>query len=380
MKFFCTKVLLAVSWTTAAAFITPPRPSSTSFINTQRSTTTSLSESALIIQNKGGGHGELGYQIAKLLDADSRITNITLLQDVNADYDKEPFKSYPTDLPNVVVNSIPFEEWIDEFTMQNMLGGGESKWDYIFDNCSKSPTGAHKAFVDCAAKWGTVKLYCYVSSAGMYQPTDSTEFPMAEDTTPIKETAGQHRFDEYVVEKGLPLVSFRPQYIYGPKSNKHSYLDFFFDKLVEGEPIPIPGDGSQLVSLTCSEDVASLLVSPMSKGDPKVEEAATTQRYFNCGTDQLVSYKDVACLCAEVAGIAPSDVQIESTGTEKSDDFPFRATNFYVAPDKAKSTLGWEGPKHTLKEDLVWYYEDYKVRKKPAVVGVNGDDAVVNGV
>mmetsp|Transcript_27000 Transcript_27000/g.41423 ORF Transcript_27000/g.41423 Transcript_27000/m.41423 type:complete len:373 (-) Transcript_27000:136-1254(-) len=372
MKILDIVVLGGLSLTTTTAFI----PASTSFVNTQRPSTR-LSESALIIQNKGGGHGELGYQIAKLLDADSRITNITLLQDVDADFDKEPFKSYPSDLPNVVVNSVPFEEWIDEFTMQNMLGGASCQWEYIFDNCSKNPTGAHKAFVDCAAKWGTVKLYCYVSSAGMYQPSSTTEFPMAEDTTPIKETAGQHLFDEYVVEKGLPLVSFRPQYIYGPKSNKHTYLDYFFDKLVNGEPIPIPGDGSQLVSLTCSEDVASLLVSPM--GGDATEEAATSQRYFNCGTDQLVSYKDVAYMCAEVAGI--TDVQIESTGTEKSDGFPFRATNFYVAPTKAKSILGWEGSKHTLKEDLVWYYEDYKVRKKPAVVSsVNGDDTIVNGV
>ncbi len=38
-------------------------------------------------------------------------------------------------------------------------------------------------------------------------------------------------FDNYAVEIGLPLVSFRPQYIYGPKSNKYDYIDWYFDRL-----------------------------------------------------------------------------------------------------------------------------------------------------
>lgn len=37
-------------------------------------------------------------------------------------------------------------------------------------------------------------------------------------------------------------------------------------------------------------------------------------------------------------------------------------TDFYVSPDTAKAELGWEGPKHSLKDDLSWYYEGYKAR------------------
>ena len=117
----------------------------------------------------------------------------------------------------------------------------------------------------------------------------------------------------------------------------------------------MPGDGSQLVSLTNSKDVAALLASVLDQ-----EEEAIAQRYFNCGTDQLVSYKEVAELCGKAAGVA--DVKIESTGDEKR-DFPFRATNFYVAPDMAKEKLGWEGAKSKLGDDIAWYYEGYKERK-----------------
>jgi len=71
--------------------------------------------------------------------------------------------------------------------------------------------------------------------------------------------AGQAMLESYAVDIGLPLVSFRPQYIYGPKSNKHDYIDWYFDRLVRELPLPIPGDGHQKVSLTHSEDVASLV-------------------------------------------------------------------------------------------------------------------------
>jgi nucleoside-diphosphate-sugar epimerase len=188
----------------------------------------------------------------------------------------------------------------------------------------------------------------------MYTPAEGGTFPMPE-TTPVKESSGQFEFEQYVLEKGLPLVSFRPQYIYGEKANKHDYLDYYFEYLLKDSPVPIPGDGSQLVSMTNSKDVASLIASVVGN-----EEAAIEQRYFNCGTDQLVSYKEVADLCAKAAGI--SSAETESTGSEKG-DFPFRATNFYVAPDMAKKKLNWTGAKNQLKEDLVWYYENYKERK-----------------
>lgn len=54
----------------------------------------------------------------------------------------------------------------------------------------------------------------------------------------------------------------RPQYIYGPLTNKRDYLDFFFDRVVHGlDFVPLPLHGDQLVALTHAEDVASMLAS-----------------------------------------------------------------------------------------------------------------------
>jgi len=136
--------------------------------------------------------------------------------------------------------------------------------------------------------------------------------------------------------------------------------DYFFDRLVRGLPIPIPGDGTQKVSLTHSEDVAALLASPLNN-----EPAAVAQRFFNCGTDLLVSYDEVAQLCAKVAGIKDFDVEHFDAELYGKGAFPFRPTNFYVAPDMAKEKLGWEGAKHKLEDDLVAYYANYVERGGP---------------
>jgi nucleoside-diphosphate-sugar epimerase len=201
----------------------------------------------------------------------------------------------------------------------------------------------------------------------MYQPDDSTTFPMDEATTPIKESAGQNQMDKYIAEDcGLPLVSFRPQYIYGENSNKHDYIDWFFDRLLSKDNVPllIPSPGTQKVSLTNSEDVAALLTAPLGN-----EAAAVEQRYFNCGTDKIVTYDEVAYLCAEAAGIAKEDVAIEHYSGDDfgKAKFPFRLTDFYVAPDTAKEKLGYPGASKDLKDDIAWYYENYKSRDRSKV-------------
>ena len=319
-----------------------------------------------------------GFQLAKKLATHSKIDAITILQDDACSDSKEPFKSYGTDLPDcvTVVKASLGDESVDEATMQSWLGEGAS-FEYIYDNNSKGPVGAGKAICDCAKSWGC-NLYTYVSSAGMYQPDDSTTFPMDEATTPIKESAGQAQQDAYAVELGLPLVSFRPQYIYGEKANKYDYIDWYFDRLVRGAALPIPEPGTQKVSLTNSEDVAALLTAPLEN-----EEAAVAQRFFNCGTDKLYTYDEVAYLCAEAAGIPKDDVKIEhydgdAFGKAK---FPFRLTDFYVAPDMAKEKLGYPGAANDLTGDLTWYYKGYVARGGPGKeVDLSKDEEILSKV
>ena len=51
-----------------------------------------MADSALIIQNKGGGHGEIGYHLAKALAA--KDLDVTIDQDASATKEALPFKLY----------------------------------------------------------------------------------------------------------------------------------------------------------------------------------------------------------------------------------------------------------------------------------------------
>lgn len=158
-----------------------------------------------------------------------KIDSITILQDEGYDAEAEPFKSYGTDIPEVDFVRAPLgDDAISKETLKGILDG--KSYDYIWDNWSKKPEGASKALCEAAKDWD-VKLFTYVSSAGMYKTDDNTVFPMAE-TTPIKDTAGQALFENFLAQCNLPMVSFRPQYIYGPKANKYDYIDWYFDRLV----------------------------------------------------------------------------------------------------------------------------------------------------
>ena len=48
----------------------------------------------LIVQNKGGGHGELGYQLLNEFQKMGNSASVTLLQDDSCDINKTPFNSY----------------------------------------------------------------------------------------------------------------------------------------------------------------------------------------------------------------------------------------------------------------------------------------------
>ena len=296
---------------------------------------------ALIIQNKGGGHGELGFQLAKVLKEEKGLEVLMVHDGGPEPRSGEPFDSYDEAGLDVVWTNLGSSGAVQEAV------AGRGPFEFVIDNWSKD-TDMAKPVADLSKEWN-VENYIFVSSAGMYKGASQ---PMKE-TDEVKET-GQRAVEELLAAEGLPWTSFRPQYIYGPKTNKRDYIDWFFDRVVRDLPLPIPNGGDQLVSLTNSVDVAKLLAAA-------VGNAAAVGEAFNCATDDAVSYDDLAAKVAAVCGkdggaqcehYAPADFDVPKGF------FPFRDTEFYVDTSKARSVLGWS-PACRLDEDLEWYYQDY---------------------
>lgn len=303
---------------------------------------------SLILQNAGGGHGEIGYHLATEL-VGKGCTKVVLLQDA-AHKQIEPFVSYPSLPATVTVETHPFD---DTLTAEKITSLAASV-DYVFDNVSKDPSKApYSAFLEYAKSLPALKTYAFVSSAGMYTPLTAENIPLT-TSTPTKETA-QRKFEEAAAAASLPLVAFRPQYIYGPKASKNEYLDWFFDRIVAGKPLLIPGDGTQKISLTDCRDVAGMIASVCDS-----YFAAPT--VFNCGAvDVSLSYNDVAELCAKTCGKTAEIKNFVFLGDKGS--WPFRPTPFFVEGSAAVDMLGWDGGR-SLEGEIESYWENYGSRDK----------------
>eukprot|EP00444_Apocalathium_aciculiferum_P008529 CAMPEP_0183402152 /NCGR_PEP_ID=MMETSP0370-20130417/13711_1 /TAXON_ID=268820 /ORGANISM="Peridinium aciculiferum, Strain PAER-2" /LENGTH=412 /DNA_ID=CAMNT_0025583691 /DNA_START=60 /DNA_END=1298 /DNA_ORIENTATION=+ len=324
---------------------------------------------ALIVQNKGGGHGELGYHLALKLAKDKGL-KVTMINDSAAKKSKPPFNSY-ADLEAAGVE-VKWAALAEEGALASAMEG-VGPCDYVFDNQNVCTKDVQKA----VAVWSP-KAYAYVSSGGMYKPVKAG--PLLE-TGDVKEDNEQLSLEKSAADAGLAWSAFRPQYIYGPKTNKPEYLDWFLDRITRGAPILVPGDGSGFTTLTNAEDAASMLASVVGK------EAEAKGQVFNCASDVLVSHIEVVDLCAKAAGKDAAEVRktvvyydpaaLKGKELPKGGKFPFRETSFGVSADKAKSVLGWT-PTHKLEEDMVLYVADYKrLGKDQGDIERSWDEAVL---
>jgi hypothetical protein len=309
-----------------------------------------MAKKLLLIQNKGGGHGEIGYQLCKALMADKDV-DITMVQDDAAKMDELPFSLYgELEAQGVkIVSSSLADRSLD-------AGGiGPQSFDYVVDNWSKSEDDFN--FVKgLLTEPAVLQQYLFVSSAGMYAPSEGVQPHL--ETDAVKADNGPRTVELACEASGLPYTFMRPQYIYGPAMHKR-YLDYFLGRAARNLPIPLPMSGEQLVCLTHSEDVADLIC--LAIGHP-----AATNQVFNCGSDRFVGYKVLGDLAHQAQGSAPEAARYmyyepkDFDAWGKSDpSFPFPRETYVTSVDKAKKVLGWAGPKRTVTEDMHWLTRDY---------------------
>jgi len=330
-----------------------------------------LAAGALIIQNKGGGHGEIGYHLALKLAREKGLS-VTMIQDSACKQDKPPFNCY-NDLAAAGVN----------IKVADLSGGGLAAamqgvppCEYVFDNQNICPKD-----VQAAIQPWSPKVYAYVSSGGMYKPVPTG--PLIEGGA-VKLDNKQLSIENNARGLGLNWCAFRPQYIYGPKTNKRDYIDWFLDRITRDLPFPLPADGSLFTTLTNSEDVAGMMASVVGK------EAEASGEIFNCASDELVSHKKMVEVVATALGKDPRDVlarvvfydpaKLKGVELPKEGKFPFRETNFGVDVQKAKKVLGWS-PAHTFEGDIAAYYAEYcRLGKDQGPIKRAWDEAVMSAV
>ena len=182
--------------------------------------------------------------------------------------------------------------------------------------CAEEPRLALEVLVDgtfnvveAAAKAGVRKLIA-ASSASVYGladefPTDELHHPYANDTLyGAAKTFNEGLLRSYHAMQGLDYVALRYFNVYGPRMDVHgAYTEVlvrWMERIADGKPPLIFGDGTQTMDFVCVPDIA--------RANVLAAEADVTDAVFNIASGVETSLQELAETLLRVMG---SDLSIE---------------------------------------------------------------------
>ena len=167
-----------------------------------------------------------------------------------------------------------------------------------------------------------------------------------------RKSAGESYHLLYNDVYGLRACSLRLTNTYGPhllmKHGRQGFITVFIRLALEGKPIQVFGDGSQLRDFTYVDDVVEAFLLA----------AQTEQTFggaFNVGGIEPVSLIEVARLCQELAGEG-GEVKTAPWPPERE---KIDIGSIYVDHGRLTDATGWE-PKVGLREGLAATFDFYR--------------------
>ena len=215
--------------------------------------------------------------------------------------------------------------------------------------------------------------FLYVSSAGVY--ADSELWPLTEDspTDPQSRHSGKLDTEAWLSAEKIPFTSFRPTYIVGA-GNYNPVESWFFDRIVHGRPVPLPGDGTTITQLGHVNDLATAMA--LSLG---VDAAAN--RVYNCSSVQGITFRGLVAAAARACGKDPASVEIRSfdpSGLDKKarKAFPLRMAHFLTDLTRVQRELAWT-PAYSVEAAMADSYTNDYAGRMPTSPDFSGDEALI---
>ena len=189
----------------------------------------------------------------------------------------------------------------------------------------------------------------FVSSGGVvYGEPDVYPTPESAPKRPVSpygvsKLAGEYYLDYYRAVHGLDYVALRYGNVYGPGQDPHGeagVVAIFCNRLIDGEPLDIYGDGEQTRDYLYVEDVAA---ANLIAADMRLEDGAGIDaRAYNVATGEATSVNKLATLLEGIVGARPGRVHRVARAGE------LRQSVLSTARMRA---AGWS-PVHTLRDGL----------------------------
>lgn len=244
-----------------------------------------------------------------------------------------------------------------------------SRFDLVFDNVYDWQRGTTADQVSAAAEAvaAGMRRYVFTSSIAVYPPGGEYEedAPLVPSDSPsaygAQKAASERALFELQRRIGIPAVTLRPAFIYGPH-NPFDREAFFWDRLLAGRPIVVPEDGMRTMQWVHVRDVARAAMLAASK-DVAVGHA------YNLASYPPITQIDFVRLLAKIADRTANVVkvpreQIEGLGGQLfAPPYDFGVyldiPPITVRADRARSELGLNLTplEDGLRETYRWYQQ-----------------------
>ncbi len=274
----------------------------------------------------------------------------------------------------------PFDERVGEIqcdrndatAVKTALDG--TRFDVIYDNVYDwtRGTSADQVTAAATATVNGLKRYVFTSSVAVYPAGgDYTEDAALIPSNDPNRYGAQKADTERALfalcrDRGLPVATIRPTFIYG-QYNPFEREAYFFDRLVAGRPIIIPGDGLRTIQWVYSKDVAraSILAS---------ENDAAIGHAYNVANYPPMSQIDFVRLLAKVAGKPADLVNISRERIEELGGGVMAPPYYFGAyldvpaitarADRVRSELGLTltSLEDGLRETFAWYEQQQRAK------------------
>lgn len=138
-------------------------------------------------------------------------------------------------------------------------------FDVVYDNVYDWERGTTADMVVASARaaalGGALRRYVFTSSVAVFGSGlgHGEDSPMVPADYPVPYSALKAESERALFrlhrEEGIPVTTIRPAFIYGPR-NPFDREAFFWDRMVAGRPVIVPGDGQTPMQWVLAGDVA----------------------------------------------------------------------------------------------------------------------------
>ena len=255
----------------------------------------------------------------------------------------------------------------DDEALDQLKGRG---FDVIVDSSGRTLIDSQRVVDRTGAP---THRFLYVSSAGVY--AGSPSWPLDEESVldPASRHAGKAETEQWLMREGIAFTSFRPTYIVGP-GNYNPVERWFFDRIVNDRPVPLPGDGSTITQIGHVEDLAEAMARSL-------EVDASCNRIYNCSAKKGITFRGLIEAAALACGREPGSLDLRSFDPSGLDPkarkgFPLRLSHFLTDISRVERELAWT-PRFDARACMEDSYKRDYALAPTAEPDFSGDQALI---